>query len=74
MKSVFPGEVDVSYLDVFSPQVRDLHRERMQQFEERSWPYPISMVDGQVVSIGSVSVFALARAVERVRRRGVDER
>lgn len=68
MESVFPGEVDVFYLDVFSPQVRGTHEERLQQFEERHWPYPISMVNGEIVSVGSISVFALARAVEKARR------
>jgi disulfide oxidoreductase YuzD len=64
----------VRYYDALSPQVRDEHQERMKGFEERRWPYPVSLVDGQVISVGSLSVYALIQAVEQAQRGNEDGR
>ncbi len=54
---MFPGAVEVRYYDTLSPQVREAHAARMEQFAARHWPYPISIVEGEVVSVGGISVF-----------------
>jgi hypothetical protein len=46
----------------------------MKGFEERRWPYPVSLVDGQVISVGSLSVYALIQAVEQAQRGNEDGR
>jgi len=46
----------------------------MDEFQDRRWPYPVVLVDGQVLSVGSVSVYALLQAVEQARQeRGPDD-
>ena len=69
MEDYFPGAVEVRYYDALSPQVRAEHGEQMRQFEKLHWPYPVSLVDGEVISIGALSVYSLVEVVERIRRR-----
>jgi len=70
--STFPGAVEVRCYDTLSPQVRAVQAGRLRKFEEHRWPYPVSLVGGEVVSIGSLSAFSLLQAVERARRRSKD--
>ena len=60
------------YYDALSPQVRVEHAERMRGFEQRRWPYPVALVDGEVISVGALSAFSLLQAVERAHRREQD--
>jgi hypothetical protein len=68
METYFPGVVEVRYYDALSPEVRVEHGETMSAFEERNWPYPVTLLDGKVVAVGAVSAFSLLQAVERGRR------
>jgi hypothetical protein len=72
MEAYFPGTVEVRYYDALSPDVRAAHEERMRGFEECHWPYPVSLVAGEVISVGTLSVYALVQAVERVREKPAD--
>ena len=67
MEDYFPGAVEVRYYDALSPDVRAAHEERIKAFAERRWPYPVALVEGKVISVGSLSVYALVQAVEQVR-------
>jgi len=67
MEAYFPGTVEVRYYDALSSDVRAAHEERMKDFEERRWPYPVSLVEGEVISVGALSVYSLVQAVERVK-------
>jgi hypothetical protein len=46
----------------------------MKDFQERRWPYPVAVVDGQVISVGSLSVYAMIQAVEQARQEHLDGR
>jgi hypothetical protein len=69
-----PDAAEVHYYDALSPQVQAAHGERMKDFEKRRWPYPVALVDGQVITVGSLSVYALVQAVEQARQEHLDER
>lgn len=40
----------------------------MEDFQARRWPYPVALVGGQVISVGSLSVYALLQAVEQAQQ------
>lgn len=63
----------MQYVDVRAGELEEAQLTQREQFEQRRWPYPISLVDGEVVIVGSISVFPLAQAVERARQRGEHE-
>ena len=67
MEAYFPGAVEVRYYDALSAAVRAVHEEQMKGFEERHWPYPVSLVNGEVISVGTLSVYSLVQAVEHVK-------
>ncbi len=60
------------YYDALSPDVREAQGARLQHFAERRWPYPISVVGGEVISVGGLSVFGLLQAIDRIRQRDGD--
>lgn len=64
---MFPGAVEVRYYDALAPEMREAHAARLDLFARRHWPYPISLIDGEVVAVGGISVFGLLQAIGRVR-------
>ncbi len=73
METLFPGDIEVRYYDTLASEVRATQEDRLQLFEQRRWPYPISLVDGEIASIGSLNTFALIAAARRARQRREDE-
>jgi disulfide oxidoreductase YuzD len=70
LEANFRGQVQVHYYDALNPAVRTEHAERMQSFEQKRWPYPIALVNGEVVSVGSVSSFVLFETVQSAQHGG----
>ena len=64
--------MEVRYYDALSAEVREAQGARLQQFAEHRWPYPISVVGGEVVSVGGISVFGLLQVIDRLQRRNGD--
>ena len=62
----FPDQVRVEYYDAALPEVQAQFSEVVDQARQRYWPYPLVLVNDQLVLAGDVNVYRLSRFVSEV--------
>jgi disulfide oxidoreductase YuzD len=59
----FPDQVRVEYYDAALPEVRAHFCEVVEEARQRYWPYPLVLVNDQLVLAGDVNVYRLSKFI-----------
>jgi disulfide oxidoreductase YuzD len=57
--------VQISYYDAASSQTQEQFSEVIEEAKRRYWPYPLVLLDGQIVMAGDVNTYAISRLVSQ---------
>lgn len=59
----FPDQVRVEYYDAALPEVQAQFAHVMDEARQRYWPYPLVLVNDQLVLAGDVNVYRLSKLI-----------
>lgn len=59
----FPDQVRVEYYDAALPEVQAQFSQVVEEAKQRYWPYPLVLVNDQLVLAGDVNVYRLSRFI-----------
>lgn len=60
----FPDQVRVEYYDAALPEVQAQFSQVVEEAKQRYWPYPLVLVNDQLVLAGDVNVYRLSRFIQ----------
>jgi disulfide oxidoreductase YuzD len=57
---VFGNQVDITYHDAALEEVREQFADALEEAANRYWPYPLVLMQGQVVMAGHIDAYRLS--------------
>jgi len=70
LQRMFGGQIDMAYYDMALPEVQSQFDHIAREAEDHCWPYPLVLMDDQIVIAGDVNVYRLSALVQRALQSG----